>query len=580
VLVALITAAVFLPVLGNDWVITDDEKNFLENPHYRGLGTEQIRWAFTTVHMGVYQPFAWILLEAEYVIFGLTPTGYHLTSLAFQVVNAVTFMALTTAIVRCCPSMAGASERRCLPFAAAAAALLFAIHPLRAEVVAWVSCQPYLPSALCAMLATLAYLARDGAARRRRAALLALSWLLYVAAMLFKAAPLTLPAALLILDAFPLLRFSGAGRSRRAAVLEALAEKVPFLAAAAFFILAAYNAKYVADPTVMDAGGGILGQFARACYAVSFYVAKTVWPTGLTPMYEWRTAARSLDPRLVAGVLATVALTAAAVWCGRRRPGWLAVWCAYLVLLAHTSNVVRSIVGLVADRYSYVATMPFFIALAYVLARLLARSRTWVVATTTALAVAAAALGVFTWRQCLTWRDTEALIVHAVNVGAISRTTYLIDLGQVRERQRRFAEAESCYREAVRLAPDSAEAANSLGVSLARRGNPQASLPWFERAVVLDPRSFEGYNNLGVALLKQGRLDEAARRFEMALRLNPYYIDARYNLARALHDQGRLEEAARNYALVLEGAPGDRRALAGLAELLRGAKSRGMERRP
>src|SRR4051812_41552529 len=106
VLVALITASVFLPVLGNGWVVTDDESNFLENRNYRGLGTEQVRWAFTTVHMGVYQPFAWILLEAQYVVFGLTPAGYHLTSLALQVTNAVTFMTLAAAVLRRCPSMA------------------------------------------------------------------------------------------------------------------------------------------------------------------------------------------------------------------------------------------------------------------------------------------------------------------------------------------------------------------------------------------------------------------------------------------------------------------------------------------
>src|SRR5262249_48346668 len=116
VLVALTTVAVFLPVLGNGWVVTDDESNFLENRHYRGLGTEQVRWAFTTVHMGVYQPFAWILLEAQYVVFGLTAAGYHLTSLALQAMNAVTFLALAAAVLRRCPSMAGAGQRRSVYF--------------------------------------------------------------------------------------------------------------------------------------------------------------------------------------------------------------------------------------------------------------------------------------------------------------------------------------------------------------------------------------------------------------------------------------------------------------------------------
>jgi tetratricopeptide (TPR) repeat protein len=572
VLVALIVVGVFLLVLGNGWVVTDDESNFLENPHYRGLGPEQVRWALTTVHLGVYQPFAWILLEAQYVVFGLFPAGYHLTSLALHATNAVTFMALAAAILGRCPSMAGLERRRSVQLGAAAAALLFAVHPLRAEVVAWASCQPYLSSALFAMLATLAYLRRDGATRRGRAALLTLSWVLYVAAVLFKAAALALPAAFLILDAFPLLRLSGAGASRRAAVFKALAEKVPFAAAAVFFMVAAYYAKYVADPVVVNEGGGLAGQFARACYAVTFYVAKTAWPTGLTPMYEWHVAARSPDPRLVAGVLGCVALTSGAVWFGRRRPGWLAAWCAYLALLAPTSSLVRSSsVGLVADRYSYIATMPLFVASAYAFARLPVMPRPWIGPATAALAAAVVTLGGLTWRQCLTWRDTEALIVNAVETGAIPRGQYLVYLGEVRERQHRFEEAESCFRGAVRSSPDSAEAANELGGYLARRVNPEAGLPWFERAVALDPRFVQGYNNIGLVLAERGRLEEAERRFEAALRINPYFVNARFNLARTMHDRGRFAEAAENYALVLRGDPGHRRARAALAELFRRA---------
>ena len=86
-------------------------------------------------------------------------------------------------------------------------------------------------------------------------------------------------------DAFPLLRCSGA--ARRAAALRALTEKVPFAGAALFFMAAAYHAKYVADPdAVTGGGGGLAGRLARACYAVSFYVAKTVWPTGLAGIYQ------------------------------------------------------------------------------------------------------------------------------------------------------------------------------------------------------------------------------------------------------------------------------------------------------
>jgi tetratricopeptide (TPR) repeat protein len=342
--------------------------------------------------------------------------------------------------------------------------------------------------------------------------------------------------------------------------------------AAAFFMYAAYYAKLVADPVVIDEGVGIAGQLARAGYAVTWYVARTAWPTGLSTMHEWHAAGTDMDPWLLAGVLACLSLSGVVAWSGRRRPGGLAAWCAYLALIAPTSNLLRSVVGLVADRYAYVATIPLFVALSYTLARLFAMPRPGIRRATAAAVVGAAmGLGGLSWRQCLTWRDTDALIAHAAEAGTISQGRHLVYLGQIRERQRRFEQAESCFREAVRRAPDSAEAAANLGVYLVRRRKPREGLPWLERAVALDPRHFEAYNDLGVALARQGRLDEAARQFETALRIHPYYIDARYNLARVLHDRGRFAEAAEQYALVLRGDPGHARALAGLAELSRSA---------
>jgi tetratricopeptide (TPR) repeat protein len=215
--------------------------------------------------------------------------------------------------------------------------------------------------------------------------------------------------------------------------------------------------------------------------------------------------------------------------------------------------------------------MPVYVALAYAFARLLAGPRRWAKATIAALAMAAVATGCVTWRLSLTWRDTEALIGHAVEVGAISRPRYQILMGDFRERQNRIDEAERFYREAVRTSPSSAAAADALGSFLSRRGDPEAGFPWFERTIALDPRFVRGYNNIGLVLLRRGRLSEAARQFETAVRIHPFYIDARYNLARTLHSLGRFAEASENYALVLQGDPGHRRALAGLAELARGA---------
>ena len=80
-LVALLTAAIYLPSLSNGFVSWDDPENFLKNPWYRGLGPAQLRWMFTHFWMGHYQPLTWVTLGFDYLVWGLNPRGYHLTSL-------------------------------------------------------------------------------------------------------------------------------------------------------------------------------------------------------------------------------------------------------------------------------------------------------------------------------------------------------------------------------------------------------------------------------------------------------------------------------------------------------------------
>ena len=167
VLLVLLVVAAFSPCLGNDFVTWDDDKNFLENPSYRGLGWSQIYWAWTSFQIGVYQPLAWMILEAEYVLFGLKPWGYHLTSLILYAIDTVVLFLLTLTLLARCRPDDGRAGTLGPALGAGLAVALFAVHPLRTEVVAWASCQPYLPCALFSMLAVLAYLRAFPAGQRR-----------------------------------------------------------------------------------------------------------------------------------------------------------------------------------------------------------------------------------------------------------------------------------------------------------------------------------------------------------------------------------------------------------------------------
>jgi hypothetical protein len=137
VLIALVTGAAFLPVLDNEFVNWDDEINLVYNLHYRGLGWQQLGWMWTTSHMGHYIPLTWMTFGLDYLLWGMRPVGYHLTSLVLHAANAVVFYFVARRILGA--ALLGPANLNHLlgAFPAAFAALAFAIHPLRVESVAW-----------------------------------------------------------------------------------------------------------------------------------------------------------------------------------------------------------------------------------------------------------------------------------------------------------------------------------------------------------------------------------------------------------------------------------------------------------
>ena len=135
--VTLVAAVAFLPVLWNDFVDWDDYENLTSNEHYRGLGWSQLHWMFTTFHMGPYQPLSWMTYGLDYLLWGMNPAGYHLTSLVFHGANAIFFYFISRRLLAISlpTSIDDADWKRTV--GATFAALVFAVHPLRVESVAW-----------------------------------------------------------------------------------------------------------------------------------------------------------------------------------------------------------------------------------------------------------------------------------------------------------------------------------------------------------------------------------------------------------------------------------------------------------
>src|SRR6266702_6099648 len=228
--IAFSTFAAFLPALHNQFVNWDDTDNFLGNPHYRGLTWTHLRWMWTT-HLGHYIPLTWMTLGLDYLLWGMNPVGYHLTRLLLHAANAVVFFFVVRRLLA--RALSSPSERGyALAVSAGVAALVFAIHPLRVESVAWVTERRDVLSGLFYLVAILLYLrACEGMARGRGWYWLSVA--VFVCALLSKSMVVNLPIVLLILDVYPLRRLGGFVGWWSEPARRVYVEKIPFVLLAA-----------------------------------------------------------------------------------------------------------------------------------------------------------------------------------------------------------------------------------------------------------------------------------------------------------------------------------------------------------
>jgi protein O-mannosyl-transferase len=549
----------FAPVAANGFVDWDDDTNFVDNPYFRGLGWRQVMWAWTTFRVGVYQPLSWMLLEVEYTAWGLSPRGYHLASLALHALNTAVLYALIVALLtRAVPDL-HVRDRPALHACAGLAVALFAVHPLRAEVVAWVSCQPYLPCALFMMLSVMAYLRANEPGGIHRRPWLAACFGLALAAMLSKAVAMTLPAILLILDIYPLRRL-GPGRWFGFSARTAWREKAYFAVAAAVFGVVAVLAKDANRSLAIVEHGPAVSRVIAAAYSGTFYLVKTLVPIDITVFYPRPRPFPWASPRYTASVLAVLSVSAALIALRRRWPALLAAWIAYLSILLPNSGIVRFSSQIAADRYCYVAFMPLVALLAgglFQLVRLPGRRLAAILIpiTGTATAIGIMGLTALSWRQCGVWHDTMSLWSHALHHGGDRSGDVHSGIGLAFQQAGRFEDALSWYRAALRLDPGLPDAEGNLGLILTRDGKDAEALPHFLQAARLKPRSPQIQTNLASCLATLGRLDEAAEHYAEVTRLAPDQYDGWNNWGLVLAGQGRLVEATARLSKAAELEP-------------------------
>src|SRR5438445_1143951 len=557
VLIALVTFAAFLPTLQNQFVTWDDGKNFLENAHYRGLGWTHIRWMWTT-HLGHYIPLTWMTLGLDYLLWGMNPFGYHLTSLLLHAANAVVFFFVVHRILTL--ALPSPSERgHALAVAAGFAALVFAIHPLRVESVAWVTERRDVLSGFFYLSAILMYLrACERGARGRGWYWAAVG--LFAGALLSKSMVVNLPFVLLILDVYPLRRLGGFVGWWSEPARRIYIEKIPFVLLAAAASAIAVMAQSSVHAAASLAQLSVPGRLAVAAYGLGFYLWNTVAPVNLSPLYELRPPVNPGTMPFILSYGLVLAITAIILALRRRVPGLPAVWLAYVVVLLPVLGIVQRGPLIAADRYTYLAGLGWAILAGAGLlfcSQSLGRSKTGTLTTPPIAGVAmcvVVGLGVLTWNQVQLWHDSEELRAHVLGMDPQSSIAEN-NFGVVRAGERKLAEAIEHYRRALQIRPTYADVRYNLAVALAQQSKPAEAVEHYQRALQIRPEHAGAHYNLGIALAQQGKLAEAVDHYRQALRHNHDSAEPHNNLGNALARQGKPTEAIEHYQQALHIKP-------------------------
>jgi len=523
VLAALATFIVYLPSIGFDFLNWDDPGYVTTNPYLGSLGT----WVFTRTFMANWHPLTMLSLYADHAIWGLDPTGYHLTNVVLHAANTALVVLVTASLITAFGKTRGhGPPERDPTLVSLTAGLLFGLHPLHVESVAWISERKDVLCAFFFLLSIISYIAyaQERPATRRSRGLYAASLVSFVLSLLSKPMAVTLPAVLLIIDFFPLQRLE-----RQRPLRGVIIEKIPFFAlAAAMAAVTLRTQEFSITPAdVLGPGTRLL----TALRAYAFYIYKTLLPVGLAPFYPHPI---NID-LLSAGTLGSIALLAViTIFCAitliRRQRLYSAAWLYFILTLLPVIGIVQVGTQAAADRYTYLPGVVASVLAGLCVGRIM--EKYGAPSAAICLLVLSVLLGALTMKQAAIWRESLALwsyeIEYLERKPGYSQSRTIIKDGEKKEympwivmayynrakaynRLGRHRTAIEDYDRAIKINPGYSRAYLSRGSSYASLGEYEQAVKDFTTAIILAPDDPRGYQNRARAYSLLG-LDELAAR--------------------------------------------------------------------
>jgi tetratricopeptide (TPR) repeat protein len=629
---AAVTFAAFAGVARCSFIALDDWLYVVDNPSVNhGFSWSSIQWALTAVYAAYWIPVTWLSHILDCQLYGINPTGHHLTSLIFHVANTVLLFLLLERLTS-------------RPWPSGFVALLFGIHPMHVESVAWIAERKDVLSAFFFLLTLFAYTryvelapAKNNSPSsilhpRLRWMHYALSLVLFALGLMSKPMIVTLPFVLLLLDFWPLRRFemprtgtlgtSDSGelnraRSRDAATQELgplqrfnkqmlrriIVEKLPFFILSAVFSYTTVLSARIIGAVKSATEFSLADRLGHIPVSFAWYVGKFFWPADLSVLYLWHKGSTS-DLEIVLASLLLLGFSAFALCRARANPYLIVGWLWFLGMLVPVIGAVQAGDQAYADRFTYLPYIGLFIIIAWGIPELLAKmpSRNAILCA----GVVIIGLACF-WRtveEVRYWKTGITLLDRAVALDPRNEMAWGA-LGFEYEVKGSFDKALECEHRALSVNNRFYQAWNSIGNVLAVEKNYagaenayQTALPlirhkWdristfkrlgdvfdsdqkyaqaiaaYRSSLALAPNQADTQAKLGLCLVHAQQPDDAAVAFQNAIALQPNNADAYLGLGLISQGAGLDSDAVVQYRNAIKADPNTALALNNLAWIL------------
>jgi len=523
--IALLTFLVYSPTLRYGYVNFDDQDVY-NSREIRNLDLPLLVWSFTSFQDGNWIPVTWISFAVDYHFWGANPRGYHLQNIVWHSLNVVLAMLLVARLVARYRFVHGLSgSREAGPYELAVAgltSLLFGIHPLRAESVAWIFERKDVLYAFFFLGSLLLYLSYAEAKGRKKAVVLYLAALAaFALSLMAKPMAVTLPVVLFLLDAITGRRTHVAWNV--ATVKRTLLEKAPFLIMALGGAVLAVVGQRTIHSLLMVGEYSWKARILNSAYSVWFYIEKTLLPVNISPFYPVHAYAVSPIHASVFFLL-IAAVTSYCVFAYRQgRYYWAWAWTYYLVNLAPVMGIVKVGGQGVASRFAYLPTLSILLLISLGTVRIFEKAtrslglsaRVLQVAGLFSILLFAGGLSTVTLPQIRIWREPVALWDKAIEVLRDASPAPYVFRGNAWLDRNDLDRAFLDCNHALELEPVCEKCLMCRAEVYDKTGNNQAALADYNAVLAISPFNSDALNNRGVVYLKLGEISRAEQDFRL-----------------------------------------------------------------